>query len=96
MLKKSYLKNGNCRVTFSLPAKVDAESASLCGAFNKWDKNAHPMKRLKNGMFSITITLPPGEYRFRYYLDDHHWENDWEADEYRANPFGTEDSIVKV
>jgi 1,4-alpha-glucan branching enzyme len=96
MLKKSYLKNGSCRVTFSLPAKVGAKSASLCGTFNDWNKETHPMKRLKNGNFSVSLTLQPGEYHFRYYLDSQRWENDWEADEYRTNPFGSDDSIIKV
>ncbi len=96
MLKKSYLKNGNCRVTFTLSAEAGAESAALCGTFNEWNKESHPMKRLKNGTFSVTLTLQPGEHRFRYYVDGKRWENDWEAEEYRANPFGSEDSIVKV
>ncbi len=96
MLKKSYLKSGACRVTFSLPAEIGAHSACLCGTFNDWDKKSHPMKPLKNGSFSITLTLQPGEYAFRYYLDGQRWENDWQADLYRTNPFGSEDSIVKV
>ena len=54
------------------------------------------MKKLKSGVFSTSITLARGEYRFRYYLDGQRWENDWEADEYRANDFGSEDSVVKV
>ena len=96
MLKKTYLKNGKCRVTFSLPAKTDVKSASICGTFNEWNKESHPMKRLKSGVFSTSITFARGEYRFRYYLDGQRWENDWEADEYRANDFGSEDSVVKV
>ncbi len=96
VVKKSYLQSGACRVTFSLPAEANAKSACLCGTFNGWDKTSHPMKQLKNGGFSISLTLPPGEYAFRYYLDEKRWENDWAADEYRPNPFGSEDSILKV
>jgi 1,4-alpha-glucan branching enzyme len=96
VLKKTYLKNASCRATFSLPAEIGAKSASLCGSFNGWDKGALPMKQLKDGSFSISVTLKPGEYAFRYLLDGEHWENDWQADEYRPNPFGTEDSIIKV
>jgi hypothetical protein len=33
-------------------------------------------------------------YRFRYLLDDERWENDWSADDYVANEFGGDDSVV--
>jgi hypothetical protein len=49
------------------------------------------------GSFSVTISLKPGnEYRFRYLVDSERWENDWEADKYLPNEFGTEDSVVVV
>ena len=98
MLKKSYTKTGRvCRVTFRLPAEVNAESAALCGEFNNWDQTANPMKILKSGDFSVTVSLEAGRhYRFRYYLDEERWENDWEADAYLPNIFGSEDSVVEV
>jgi hypothetical protein len=44
MPTKSYSKTGSvCRVTFRLPAEVDAEQAALCGEFNDWDAEANPM-----------------------------------------------------
>lgn len=98
MLKKSYSKTGRvCRVTFRLPAEVQARQACLCGEFNAWDPASHPMRRLKDGGFSITLSLAPGRaYRFRYLLDGTRWENDWAADGYVPNPFGGEDSVVEV
>ncbi|MFN2221504.1 MAG: isoamylase early set domain-containing protein [Candidatus Promineifilaceae bacterium] len=98
MLKKNYSKTGSvCRVTFKLPAEVSAETAALCGEFNEWDTGAGPMKKLKDGSFSVTVSLDADQsYRFRYWLDDERWENDWEADAYEANEFGSEDSVVNV
>jgi 1,4-alpha-glucan branching enzyme len=98
MLKKNYSKTGSvCRVTFKLPAEVSAETAALCGEFNEWDTGAEPMKKLKDGSFSVTVSLDADQsYRFRYWLDDERWENDWEADAYEANEFGSEDSVVNV
>jgi 1,4-alpha-glucan branching enzyme len=97
-MKKSYTKTGrSCRVTFELPAQVDADTVALCGEFNEWDAAKHPMKRRKDGSFSITISLKPGnEYRFRYLVDGERWENDWDADKYVPNEFGTEDSVIVV
>lgn len=97
MLKKSYTKGSKtCRVTFKLPEDVKAKKAHLVGDFNDWDKQSHPMRKLKKGDFSLTISLDPGKYRFRYWLDGERWENDWEADAYLPNSFGSEDSVVEV
>ena len=98
MLKKRFSKDGKkCRVIFELPAEVSAGTAALCGEFNNWEKEVNPMKKLKSGAFSVGLTLEVGkEYRFRYWLDDARWENDWEADAYKPNEFGSEDSIVAL
>jgi 1,4-alpha-glucan branching enzyme len=98
MLKKSYSKTGSvCRVTFKLPAEVEAETAVLCGDFNAWNSEENPMKKLKDGSFSTTVSLTPGKaYRFRYLLDGERWENDWEADKYLPNSYGEEDSVVDL
>jgi len=97
-MKKSYTKTGkSCRVTFSLPADVGAESVVLCGEFNEWNKEKHPLQRRKDGSFSTTISLKSGtEYRFRYWVDGERWENDWAADKYLSNEFGSEDSVIIV
>ena len=70
MLKKNYTKTGQfCRVTFKVPPDVDAKKVVLCGDFNDWNKKATVMKPLKDGSFSVTITLPANNsYRFKYYL----------------------------
>jgi 1,4-alpha-glucan branching enzyme len=98
MLKKNYSKSGDsCRVTFRLPADVSAETVHLCGEFNEWSPTKHPMKKLKDGSFSVTVTLDVGQsYRFRYLLDNERWENDWDADAYVANQYGTEDSLITI
>ena len=102
MLKKSYSKTGAvCRATFKLPAAVNAKRATLVGDFNAWDTKAYPMKRLKDGSFSVTISLKAQQsYCFRYLLDSEsanaRWENDWEADSYHPNPHGATDSVIDV
>jgi len=98
MLKKNYSKTGkSCRVTFKLPAEVKAKTVQLCGDFNEWSPTHNPLKQLKDGSFSVTVSLKPGQsYRFRYLLDGERWENDWEADAYVANQYGTEDSLITL
>lgn len=86
-----------CQVTFELPNEVKAETAFLCGDFNEWSKISHPMDRQQDGKFTLTLSLEVGRaYHFRYWLDGERWENDWCADCYKPNPFGSEDSVVTV
>ncbi len=98
MLKRAISKNGKtCKVSFELPAQVNAQAACLCGEFNGWDEKSYPMKRRKDGSLSLTISLTTGQsYRFRYLLDGKRWENDWSADAYVPNEFGSEDSVVHL
>lgn len=98
MLRKKYSKTGSsCRVTFDLTPGVEARKASLCGEFNNWSSTAHTMKHRKDGRFSTTISLQAGRsYRFKYFLDDERWENDWAADDYVPNDFGSDDSLVRL
>jgi 1,4-alpha-glucan branching enzyme len=99
-LKKQYLKTRPfCKVTFSLPSEIAklVTTAHLVGDFNDWNTNATAMKRLKNGTFTATLTLRQNEeYQFRYFLDGVRWENDWEADKYVPNNYGSENSVVIV
>jgi hypothetical protein len=88
-----------CKVTFCLPHEAvrDAQSVCVAGDFNNWNIYANPLKRRKDGSFSLTIELVRGrEYQFRYLIDDMYWENDWAADKYRASTFGDCDNSVVV
>ena len=98
MIKKSYSKTGrSCRVTFDVEADQSVKVAALCGDFNAWDTTSTPMKRRKDGKFSVTVSLSPGQpYRFRYLLDGAQWENDADADRHLPNPFGSNDSVIEL
>ncbi len=96
---KQYLKNGKCKVTFRLPraAAPDAQQVTIAGEFNNWDATAAPMTQLKNGDFKMVLDLDTGrEYRFRYLIDGNRWENDWCADRYVRNDYGSDDSVLAL
>ena len=97
---RRYLKSKPvCKVTFRLPAEAapGAGAVAIVGDFNGWDRGTGSMKRLKNGSFSLTLDLETGrEYRFRYLIDESRWENDWGADRYEPNAYGSEDSIISI
>ncbi len=100
VIKKQYLKTKSlCNVTFRLPrqAAPDAKAVSVVGDFNNWNSAETRMQKLKNGDFKATLKLSPNrEYRFKYLIDSNRWENDWYADKYMPNEYGTEDSVVEV
>jgi 1,4-alpha-glucan branching enzyme len=96
--KKTYDPSGaTALVIFTLPAGVEAESAVLCGDFNGWDPSVHPLDRAPDGSFRVAIELDAGQsYAYRFLLDGKRWENDWEAERYEANGFGSDDGGVDV
>lgn len=100
-LAKKYLKTRPvCKATFTLPpaSHNGEDKVSLIGDFNGWDADAMPMKKLKNGSWSLEVELEPGhEYQFLYQLGGEHYANDDAADGYIPNPFGTgENSVIRV
>lgn len=99
-LKKKYLASKpECKVTFKLSnGKASAyKEVSLVGDFNNWDKEKHPMKKLKSGDFSITISLEKGNnYQFRYLADKTEWLNDSEADRLVTNEFQGKNCLVTI
>src|SRR5438046_2381781 len=89
--------SGRVAVTFEVDPAVNAQHATLCGEFNEWSPDSHPMARREDGGFTLTLELEPGRsYRFRYFLDSERWENDWAADDYVPNEFGGDDSLVDL
>ena len=101
MIKKQFLKTKPvCKATFTLPVEAApaAKKVEIVGDFNNWNpQKGIKMTKQKNGIFKAIVELEAGkEYQFRYLIDGRTWENDWEADGYVANQFGTEDSVVEV
>jgi 1,4-alpha-glucan branching enzyme len=96
-MRKQPGRDGSCKVTFELPAEVEATGPNVCGEFNEWSITATPMTRHKDGTFAAAVTLEAGRrYRFRYLLGNGQWANDRAADDYARNEFGGEDSALVV
>jgi 1,4-alpha-glucan branching enzyme len=99
MIKKEPTeKEGRVLVTFELPSSMWAERVNLVGEFNDWDTRATPMTRSRtNADWKAAIELEAGRrYRFRYLVDGREWLNDWHADDYVENPYGSDDSVVDL
>jgi 1,4-alpha-glucan branching enzyme len=97
MIYKEALPDGEIvRVTFEMPSSVWAERVNLVGDFNDWDTARDEMQQSRtNGNWRITLALPKGhEYQFRYLVNGQDWHNDWHADKYARNKFGSDNSVV--
>ena len=97
MLNKKFTpKRTVCKVTFSIPSEIVANEVALVGDFNDWDTTSTKLTK-KNGEYVTEVRLKPEtEYKFKYLIDGETWENDYAADAYVPNEFGTEDSVVVV
>jgi 1,4-alpha-glucan branching enzyme len=86
------------RITFELPSSLWAERVNVVGDFNDWDTSRHEMQQSRsNGNWRISLVLPRGhEYQFRYLINGRDWHNDWHADQYVPNRYGSDNSVVRT
>lgn len=55
-------------VEFKLSAPK-AKRVSLTGDFAQWKKDAFILKSQSRGLWEILLPLPPGKYRYQFYVD---------------------------
>jgi 1,4-alpha-glucan branching enzyme len=99
MIKKEPTeREGRVSVTFELPSSTWAERVNLVGEFNDWDTTSTPLGRSRaDADWKVSIELEAGRrYRFRYLVDGKEWLNDWHADDYVENPYGSDDSVLDL
>lgn len=85
---------GKVRVTFAMPATLWADCIHVVGDFNGWDQQATPL-RLTDAGWMATVELDAGAtYAYRYLVNGSEWHNDWQADGYRTNDYGGDNSLV--
>jgi 1,4-alpha-glucan branching enzyme len=79
MIKRSRLFGDKTRVTFCLPVDRPVGAVSVVGTFNDWEPGRHELKPRRDGMRTVSVTLPPGRYSFRYLATDGVWLDDDQA-----------------
>jgi len=77
---------------FSAPG---AMSVLLVGDFTHWQRRGIPMRKGKGGIWSVTVSLPPGKYNYRFMVDGE-WQDDPECTLRVANPYGTQNMVREV
>ena len=83
------------RVRFSIRAPA-AASVSLVGDFDRWDPQALPMQRARDGeTWTVDVHLPPGRHVFAYAVDGD-LKTDPAAPRAVEDDFGVPSSVVVV
>ncbi len=97
MVSRNPLSGGRVEVTFRMPALEGVTALSVSGDFNGWSTTATPLSRQADGSWTATLVLEGGRsYRYRYRDGEGRWHNDWQADAYVPNDFGSDDSVLIV
>jgi len=97
MIVKHKMAKGKVRVTFTMPALDDVTQLYLVGDFNNWSIAETPLKQTGDGTWSTTLMLDGGrQYAYRYFANGQTWHNDWAADSYIPNTFGSENSVIDL
>ena len=97
MLQKKLLTGRKVEVTFRMPPLDDVVELYLCGDFNGWQASGVPLMQESDGTWVAKLVLDSGKiYRFRYSDNQGRWHNDWEADAYVPNDFGSEDCVLDL
>jgi 1,4-alpha-glucan branching enzyme len=94
--KKFIKKRQQYKVTFELPADIEADEIYLLADFNGWEEV--PLERQKSGKWKLICELAPdSSYQFRYRVlrgNYEEYQNDPMADGFVANALGTENSLI--
>ena len=53
-----------------------SSSVSVAGNFNEWNPEKGKMKKTNDGYWSFSVTLPAGDYEYKYVYDGSSWEVD--------------------
>jgi 1,4-alpha-glucan branching enzyme len=83
------------RVAFKFNAPDTTREVKLCGNFTGWESGAIVMNRSKSGEWKTQVSLEPGEYEYKFWVDGV-WQNDPASERRTSNNLGSENSVRVV
>ena len=99
MIKKSFVKSKKqYKVTFEVPVEQLGKGRDIrvLGNFNGWSWDKGLAMSNGKGTYKAEITLAPGEYQFRYLVDNQEWKNDWEAQGYTSSGYNSDNCLFTL
>ncbi|WP_070969324.1 isoamylase early set domain-containing protein [Vibrio sonorensis] len=97
MINKRFFKTKDeVEVTFELPAAEVEGGVALVADFSDWQPTK--MKKVaKTQSYKCKVRLAKdAQYEFRYLMDNDVWLNDPNADQYKPNGFGEDNSVIST
>jgi hypothetical protein len=85
---------GDDGVMFSFHAP-DAQAVFLAGDFNNWNAQDLAMTRQDSGDWTISVSLDPGTYEYKF-IADGNWLEDPDNPDKKSDPFGGSNSVVTI
>jgi hypothetical protein len=82
-------------VEFALRTPADS-AVVLVGDFNDWNPAATPLRRASDGVWSVTVPLRPGRYRYTFIVDGTRWHRDPAAPRALEDDFGAPTSVITI
>lgn len=82
-------------VTRFMLVAPDARQVSLVGDFNDWQHAATPLRK-QNGVWTVSMDLPPGRYNYAFLVDGERWTPDPAAPRNVGDDFGRPSSVITV
>jgi hypothetical protein len=82
-------------IEFALRTPADS-AVVLVGDFNDWNPAATPLHRDSDGVWSVTVPLRPGRYRYTFIVDGTRWRRDPAAPPAREDDFGAPTSVITI
>jgi len=88
-------QKGRSQVTFVFRPEGQCRRVAVAGSFNNWRPEEGRMIRQKDGSFRKRVNLQPGEYTYKFLVDDQ-WVLDPDDEAHVPNRFGTTDCLLKI
>jgi len=82
------------RGVWFIVAYPEAKTVTIAGDFNGWTDT--PLKREKDGIWTLRLNLPPGRYEYSFKIDGRKWVPDPRADEYVRTYDDQYNSVIYV
>ncbi len=73
-----------------------AQSVCVVSTFNDWDSQKTPMKRGKDGTWTVQVSLPQGRYEYMFLVDGTRYETDPNALELRQDGMGNDNAVLRL
>ena len=70
------LKKGKSEVTFVYKPLDSCQRVELGGTFNEWQPHQSKMARQKDGTFRRRLKLKPGEYHYKFLVDERNFSKE--------------------